>query len=50
MIHIHTNNGTEFAGYFEKEINDLGLKHWYSRVRVSKDNSKCDLSATGRKV
>jgi len=31
---IHTDNGTEFAGYFEKEINNLGLKHWYSRVRV----------------
>ena len=39
---IHTDNGTEFAGYFEKELENLNLKHWYSRVRVSKDNAKCE--------
>lgn len=39
---IHTDNGTEFAGYFENAIQSFGLKHWYSRVRVSKDNAKCE--------
>ncbi len=40
--HIHTDNGSEFAGYFERAIQKLELTHWYSRVRVSKDNAKCE--------
>ena len=40
--HIHTDNGSEFAGYFDQAITSLGLVHWYSRVRVSKDNAKCE--------
>jgi len=42
ISHIHTDNGSEFAGYFEQAIQTLGLDHWYSRVRVSKDNAKCE--------
>jgi len=42
ISHIHTDNGSEFAGYFEQAIQTLGLNHWYSRVRVSKDNAKCE--------
>lgn len=42
ISHIHTDNGSEFAGYFEQAIKSLGLTHWYSRVRVSKDNAICE--------
>ena len=40
--HIHTDNGSEFAGEFAQLVKDLQCTHWYSRVRVSKDNGKCE--------
>ena len=39
---IHTDNGTEFAGEFEEYVKELQYTHWYSRVRVSTDNGKCE--------
>lgn len=39
---IHTDNGSEFAGEFEEYVKELKYTHWYSRVRVSTDNGKCE--------
>ena len=35
---IHSDNGSEFAGEFEKACLELGIKQIYSRVRTPKDN------------
>lgn len=40
MTHIHTDNGTEFHKHFDQAITNLGLTHWWSRVRKSTDNAK----------
>ena len=42
ISHIHTDNGSEFAGYFHQALKSFGVDHWYSRVRVSTDNAKCE--------
>ena len=39
---IHTDNGSEFEKYFKQEVKRLKYTHWYSRVRVSTDNGKCE--------
>ena len=35
---IQTDNGSEFAKYFERAAEDLKLVHYHSRVRTPKDN------------
>jgi transposase InsO family protein len=35
---IQTDNGSEFAKYFEKAAQSLNLTHYYSRVKTPKDN------------
>jgi transposase InsO family protein len=35
---IHSDNGSEFAGEFKKECQELRIKQVYSRVRQPKDN------------
>jgi len=35
---IHSDNGSEFAGEFEKACQQLGIKQVYSRVRTPTDN------------
>ena len=35
---IHSDNGSEFAGEFEKACRQLGIQQVYSRVRQPKDN------------
>lgn len=36
---IHSDNGSEFAGEFERACQELGIQQVYSRVRTPKDNS-----------
>ena len=38
LTHIQTDNGSEFAKYFEKAAEQLKLIHYHSRVRTPKDN------------
>jgi transposase InsO family protein len=35
---IHSDNGSEFAGEFEKACQEIGIQQVYSRVRTPKDN------------
>lgn len=35
---IHSDNGSEFAGEFEKACFELGIQQIYSRVKIPKDN------------
>jgi len=42
LVHIHTDNGSEFAGAFDHALKSLNLKHWFSRVRTCNDNAKCE--------
>lgn len=35
---VHTDNGSEFHKYFDKELKDLNLPHFWSRARTPKDN------------
>jgi putative transposase len=42
LVHIHTDNGSEFAGEFDNALKKLNLKHWFSRVRTCNDNAKCE--------
>ena len=36
---LQTDNGSEFAKYFEKACKELKIEHYFSRVRQPKDNS-----------
>lgn len=36
---IQTDNGSEFHGYFEAACADLGLAHYWSRVKTPRDNA-----------
>ena len=38
LKYIQTDNGSEYAGEFEKQIRELGLIHVYSHVRKPKEN------------
>src|ERR1043165_90047 len=42
LVHIQTDNGSEFHLHFEKAIQELKLQHWWSRVRTPKDNAVCE--------
>ena len=35
---VHSDNGSEFAGEFERACQELGIAQVYSRVRTPKDN------------
>lgn len=37
---VQTDNGSEFHGAFEQACRDLGLAHYWSRVRTPKDNGQ----------
>ena len=42
IVHIHTDNGSEFAGLFNEALEQLEIPHWFSRVRTPKDNAVCE--------
>lgn len=42
LLHIQTDNGSEFHLHFERAIKDLKLQHWWSRVKTPKDNAVCE--------
>ena len=39
---IQTDNGSEFAKYFEKACSYLGINHYFSRTRTPKDNAQVE--------
>ena len=39
---IHSDNGSEFAGEFEKACQQLGIQHLFSRARQPKDNPRLE--------
>lgn len=39
ILNIQTDNGSEFFLEFEESLEDLKIKHWFSRPRTPKDNS-----------
>lgn len=40
ILHVHTDNGSEFHKHFEEGLQDLNLTHWWSRPQTPKDNPK----------
>lgn len=40
IVHVHTDNGSEFHRHFEEALRTLKLAHWWSRPRTPKDNPK----------
>jgi len=40
IIHVHTDNGSEFHKHFESELLNLNLSHWWSRPKTPKDNPR----------
>jgi transposase InsO family protein len=38
IVHVHTDNGSEFRKHFETELEQFGLPHWWSRPKTPKDN------------
>ena len=42
IVHIHTDNGSEFAGMFDEALGELEIPHWFSRVKTPKDNARCE--------
>lgn len=40
IVHVHTDNGSEFRKHFETELERLGLPHWWSRPKTPKDNPR----------
>jgi transposase InsO family protein len=42
IVHIHTDNGSEFAGMFDDALTKLDVPHWFSRVHTPKDNAVCE--------
>lgn len=42
LVHIQTDNGSEFHKHFEVAIKDLKLQHWWSRTKTPKDNAVCE--------
>jgi transposase InsO family protein len=42
LMHIQTDNGSEFHLHFEEAIQELHLQHWWSRARTPKDNAVCE--------
>ena len=39
LANIQTDNGSEFFHQFEEALNDLKIKHWFSRPRTPQDNA-----------
>jgi len=39
---VQTDNGSEFHKDFDKASNDLGISHYWSRVKTPKDNAPCE--------
>lgn len=42
LVHVQTDNGSEFHLHFEQAIKELQLQHWWSRVKTPKDNAVCE--------
>ena len=42
LVHIQTDNGSEFHLNFDRAIKHMGLTHWWSRVKTPKDNAICE--------
>lgn len=42
LVHIQTDNGSEFHLHFEQAIAELQLTHWWSRTKTPKDNAVCE--------
>lgn len=42
VVHIQTDNGSEFHKHFEAAVGDLALTHWWSRVKTPTDNAVCE--------
>jgi transposase InsO family protein len=42
LLHVHTDNGSEFALEFEKALEALKATHWYSRPHTPKDNARLE--------
>lgn len=40
IVHVHTDNGSEFHKHFEAGLQALHLTHWWSRPKTPKDNPK----------
>jgi transposase InsO family protein len=40
ILHVHTDNGSEFHKHFEDGLQELNLSHWWSRPRTPKDNPR----------
>lgn len=39
---VHTDNGSEFAKYFQKACSSMHIERYFSRVRMPKDNSRLE--------
>jgi len=39
IVNVQTDNGSEFAKYFERACNELNISHYFSRVRTPRDNA-----------
>ncbi|TSC64155.1 MAG: Uncharacterized protein G01um1014106_255 [Parcubacteria group bacterium Gr01-1014_106] len=39
LVHVHTDNGSEFHKRFEEAAQRLALTHWWSRTHTPKDNA-----------
>lgn len=39
IVNLQTDHGSEFAKHFETACTDLGIVHYFSRVRTPKDNA-----------
>lgn len=39
IVHVHSDNGSEFHKRFEEAARDLQLTHWWSRTHTPKDNA-----------
>lgn len=39
IVNIQTDNGSEFAKYFERACGQLSIAHYFSRARTPKDNA-----------
>lgn len=42
IVHVHTDNGSEFAGLFDDALTKLEVPHWFSRSHTPKDNAVCE--------
>lgn len=40
LVHVHTDNGSEFQHEFDQALTELAAMHWYSRPNTPKDNPR----------